>query len=200
MKHKIIFAVLLVLLVLSLIFPIYSHIYVKDFDGKETAIEIENETYTFSIKPKGDNLETFMFRLATYGEKYTKGKIHYKLVDNDNNTIFDVSKDLSDVKDSIYIEEAFERQKDSSNKTYSFIVYFDEYVKGQRVGIWGNDKGSPDNFLADNTGYGLELYTKENVPNTTISWFILIIIAIYTIYLILEKDFKDDKDKKKASR
>ena len=195
MKHKIIFIALIVIFIISIISPIYSHNYVKDFNAKEAAIELFDDVYTFSLKFDGDNLEAIRFRFGTYGLKNQKGVIHYKLVDSDNKVLIDKSKNISEIEDSHYINEYFDRQKDSSKKTYSFIISYDEYHKGDRLAIWGNLEGTEENFYANDTKYGLELFSKRNVRNAFVSWILLIVILIYACYLILEKDFKNEKRK-----
>ncbi len=194
-KSKLLLYVLLVIFVISLIFPLKSNVITKSYSGEITAIELKNEVYEFDVRASGDDFDAIIYRFCTFDTFGHKGRIHYKFVDENNNVLFENSEKISDIKTNVYRYQSFNRIKNSKDKLYKFIVYYDEYYDDETFGIWVNLNGDSNNYLVNDNKYGLELSSKADINNVTASWIILIIIVIDLAYLVLEKDYKDEKRK-----
>lgn len=187
-KKNVILVIIVILFALSLIFPIKTNLMRKGYNGDITAIELKNDKYVFDIVPDSDNLSGIQFRFCTFDTKINRGIIRYMLLDSDENVIFDKKEEIKNIKTNEYISEYFDKQKSSKGKQYKFIIEYDEYHKEDKFGIWVNTSGTSSNYLENDSSYGLEAYIKTDVSNITLSWFILIAIAIYVLYIILEKE------------
>ena len=194
-KSKVLFCILVGIFVISLIFSLKSNLITKSYDGEITAIELKNEVYEFDIKPNGDNFNAIVYRFCTFDTFGHRGRIHYKFVEENNNVLFENSEKISDIKTNVMRTEGFEKIKKSKGKTFKFIVYYDEYYDDEIFGIWVNTNGNDSNYLVNDKKYGLQLSVKEDVNNVTFSWLLLIAVAIDFAYLLLEKDYKDEKRK-----
>ena len=189
MKNKLLICLLL-FFVISIIFPIKSNLIKSNYNSLKTAIELKDEVYTFKFKVDGNNFSMMQFRFTNFDTDIHKSTIHYKLLDQDNNVIFEKSEKTSEIKTNEYRQEYFNKQTNSKNKYYTFMVYYDEYFEDETFGIWVSSKSSSDNYLQNDNRYGLELYTKRDVANITFSWLILISIVITYSNSVLRKDYK----------
>lgn len=192
-RKKCVLIILIILFLISLIFPIKSNTMKQSFNSAITAIELDDQEYVFDIIPDADNFSAFEYRFCTFDTVGHKGTIHYKLVDQVGNVIFENSEKISNIKTNEYRLEFFEKQKNSKGKKYKFIVSYDEYYKNELFGIWVSSQGTDTNYLENDNTYGLEAYIKSDVPNIMLSWFMIIAIAIYVLYMILEKDKNYEK-------
>ena len=194
-KKRIVLIILVVMFILSLVFPIKTNTLKRGYSSGTTAIQLKNEKYVFDIVPDENDLSGVEYRFCNFDTADDKGIIHYRFEDYNGNVIFEKVENVSDITTNAYMSEYFDKIKNSKGKTFKFIVWYDEYHKDNTFGIWVSDTGSDTNYLENDNSYGMEIYLKSDVSNIMMSWFILIGISIYLLYIMLEKDYGYEKEK-----
>lgn len=194
-KRFVVLIILVVIFIISFIFPVRINTLNKGYKSDITAIELKDEEYVFDIIPDGNDFNGLEYRFCTFDTIGHKGIIHYKFVDSDGNTLFENSEKISEIKTNAYRSEYFDKIKKSKGKTFKFIVWYDEYYKDEKFGIWGSLQSTKGNFLENDNNYGMEVYVKCDTPNVMVSWFVLIAISIDLLYIFLEKDYAYEKEK-----
>ena len=109
----------------------------------------------------------------------------------------DKSVSINEIPNNEYIYLDIPKQAHSKDDTYTFELYYDSYNSKEEFGIWVLENAEKDNYFINDNNYGFEFAAAVNYKNYIFAWYPLALSGVCVVYIILDEEGKDEKDKKR---
>lgn len=159
--------------------------------------EITNEQNISQKFVAVDNdLKSISIYVATLGRQ-NSGNISFKILDEENNIIGQVSTDMSNIEDNSWVDIDIIDQEESKDKNYSIEIYSDEATTGNAIVTYvGKSLQNATNYIqgdVEQSGtlcFNVEFDSSRIFVLKILCWIAVIICSFITVICIDKADEK----------